>query len=297
MNKQKNILLAFVLNLLFSVFELVGGVFTGSVAILSDAVHDVGDAVGIGISYFCERRSRNKPDDIHTYGYIRYSVLGGLITTVILLFGSFGVVYQAVLRLWNPVPIRYNGMILFAIIGVLVNGLAAYFTRDGHSVNQRAVNLHMLEDVLGWIVVLIGALVMRFTDFYYLDAILSLGVAVFILIHAFKTMKSILDIFLEKTPKSINMDVLRKQIMRIEGVKSIRCLHIRSLDGFHHDGTVGLIVAGNDEKIKQQLRELLKQHNVIHTVIEIDNLNSPYNNDVCTLGLTTIEQHHHNHHH
>ncbi len=296
MKKEKNILVAFGLNLLFSALELVGGVFTGSVAILSDAIHDFGDAVGIGISYFCERRSKNKPDKAHTYGYIRYSVLGGFITTLILLFGSLTVVYQAVLRLLHPVSIHYNGMIVLAVVGVLVNGVAAYVTRNGHSVNQRAVNLHMLEDVLGWLMVLVGALVMRFTDFYAIDAVLSIGVAIFILIHAFKNLKMILDIFLEKTPKSIDMDALKKQILEIKDVNGIHHFHLRSFDGFHHDATMHLEVIENEETVKQQVRQLLKQHHIIHAVIETHDIDFHCEEHVCFIG-TTQPSHLHNHHH
>ncbi len=145
---DKNILIAFILNLTFSIFEFVGGTLTGSVAIISDSIHDLGDALSIGISYFLERKSKKKPDKKHTYGYIRYSVLGSTITTVILLTGSILVIYNAILRIINPVEINYNGMIIFAVFGVVINFIAAYFTKEGDSLNQKSVNLHMLEDVL-----------------------------------------------------------------------------------------------------------------------------------------------------
>ena len=145
MKSEKNIFIAFILNLAFSVFEFIGGIFTGSVAIVSDAIHDFGDAAGIGISYFLEKKSKKQPDEKHTYGYARYSVIGSLITTFILLFGSVTVIYNAINRLINPSEIDYNGMIIFAVVGVCVNFCAAYFTRDGDSLNQKAVNLHMLD--------------------------------------------------------------------------------------------------------------------------------------------------------
>ena len=188
MKTEKNILIAFILNLSFSIFEFVGGIFTGSVAILSDAIHDIGDAVSIGISYFLEKKSKKQPDKTYTYGYARFSVMGSVITTLILLFGSCAVIYNAVIRIFNPVEINYNGMIIFAVIGALVNFLAAYFTKDGDSLNQKAVNLHMLEDVLGWLVVLVGAVVMRFTDISIIDPILSICVAIFIFINAIKNL-------------------------------------------------------------------------------------------------------------
>ena len=136
MKSEKNILIAFLLNLCFSVFEFIGGIFTGSVVIVSDAVHDIGDAISIGFSFFLERKSKKQPDETHTYGYARYSVIGGVVTTLILLLGSVMVIYNAVLRIINPTPINYNGMILFAVIGAVVNLAAAFFTRDGHSLNQ-----------------------------------------------------------------------------------------------------------------------------------------------------------------
>ena len=186
MKTEKNILIAFLLNLGFSVFEFFGGIFTGSVAILSDALHDLGDAISIGISWYFERLSKKQPDKKYTYGYKRYSVLGGLITTTVLIVGSLIVIFNAISRVFNPVSINYNGMIIFALIGASVNLCAAFFTKDGDSLNQKAVNLHMLEDVLGWLVVLAGAVIMRFTDIKIIDPILSLVVAVFILINSIK---------------------------------------------------------------------------------------------------------------
>ena len=136
MKSEKNILIAFLLNLCFSIFEFVGGIFTGSVAIVSDAVHDMGDAISIGVSFFLERKSQKQPDETYTYGYARYSVIGGVVTTLILLFGSIMIIYNATLRIISPAPIDYNGMIIIAIIGTFVNLVAVFFTTGGHSLNQ-----------------------------------------------------------------------------------------------------------------------------------------------------------------
>ena len=141
MKTEKNILIAFVLNLAFSVFEFIGGIFTGSVAIISDAVHDVGDAASIGISLLLEKKSKKQPDEKYTYGYARFSLIGSLLTTLILLLGSGLVVYNAVIRIINPAEINYNGMIVFAVVGCCINLCAAILTREGRSLNQKAVNL------------------------------------------------------------------------------------------------------------------------------------------------------------
>ena len=200
---QHQILLAFLLNFGFSIYEFIGGSFTGSTAIMSDAVHDFGDAISIGLAYFFEKKSTKHPNEYYTYGYIRYSLVGGLLTTLILLIGSTFVIYNAVVHLLNPAPINYGGMTILAIIGVIVNLIATYITRDKNSLNQRSVNLHMLEDVLGWAVVLAGAIIMSLTDITYLDPILSILVALFILKHALVNLNEIFAVFLEKTPANI----------------------------------------------------------------------------------------------
>ena len=144
---------------------------------------------------------------------------------------SAAVIYNAVNRLLNPEPVNYNGMIIFAVIGAAVNFAAAYFTKGGASVNQRAVNLHMLEDVLGWLLVLIGAVVMRFTHFRFIDPLMSIGISAFIIIHAIKNLKNILNLFLEKTPDDMDIDRIKNCLMKIDGVLDVHHIHIRSLDG------------------------------------------------------------------
>jgi len=293
MKTQKNILIAFILNFSFAIFEFVGGIITGSVAIISDAVHDIGDALSIGVSYFLENKSKKKPDEKYTYGYVRYSVIGSLITTVILLVGSLLVIYNAVNRLFRPVEINYNGMIIFAVIGVIINFCAAYFTRDGHSLNQKAVNLHMLEDVFGWIVVLIGAIIMRFTDIVTIDSILSIFVAVFIFINAFKNLKSVIDLFLEKIPNNISLVELKNNLLEIKGVEDIHHIHIWSIDGFNNYATMHVVINKNIKDIKNKIREELKHHGIIHVTIELETKDEVCDSDTCEIDFTNTEQHHH----
>ena len=267
MKTEKNILIAFILNLGFSIFEFFGGIFTNSVAILSDSIHDMGDALSIGISYFLEKKSKKHADNKYTYGYIRYSVLGGLITTVILIVGSILVIYNAIGRIINPTQINYEGMILFAVIGVVLNFIAAYFTKDGDSINQKSVNLHMLEDVLGWVVVLVGAVVMKFTDIKILDPIMSIGVAIFILVHSFKNLKKVVDLFLEKTPSDINIEALKRGILKIEEVEDIHHIHVWSIDGYNNYATMHIVTKSNNIKeVKNKVRHELKEHNICHAI-------------------------------
>ena len=297
MKTEKNILIAFVLNLLFSIFEFVGGTITGSVAIISDAVHDIGDAVSIGVAYFLERKSKKEPDDIYTYGYRRFSVVGSLITTVILLFGSITVTYNAVVRIFNPVEINYSGMILFAIIGAGVNFFAAMLTKDGHSLNQKAVNLHMLEDVLGWIVVLVGALVMNFTDFAILDPIMSIGVSVFIFINAIKTLRQIGNLFLEKIPLDMDMNKIKDAIFKIDGVLDVHHIHIWSIDGYNNYATMHIVTDDENGRIKEEVRKELKEFNIVHVTLELEKSDEHCHYEHCHIEHSKACGHHHHHHH
>ena len=299
MKTERNILIAFILNFAFSIFEFVGGFFTGSVAIVSDAVHDIGDAASIGVSYFLEKKSKKKPDEHYTYGYTRYSVIGSVITTLILLVGSVLVVYNAILRIINPTPINYEGMIIFAIVGAAVNFLAAFFTREGDSLNQKAVNLHMLEDVLGWIVVLVGAVIMRFTDIVIIDPLMSIGVATFIFINAIRNLKEAVDLFLEKTPHGIEIEEICEHLTHIEGVKDVHHVHVWSMDGHNNYATLHAVVDGDAHEIKEAIREELAEHGIAHATLELESPDEHCHELTC--NPTTHEgghgHHHHHHHH
>ena len=296
MKTEKNILIAFLLNLFFAIFEFVGGAFTHSVAIMSDAVHDIGDAMSIGASWMCEKKSRKQPDEQYTYGYARYSVLGSVITTVILLVGSVLVIYNSILRIFNPVPIFYVGMIFMGVFGVVVNFLAALVTRGGDSLNQKAVNLHMLEDVLGWIIVLIGAVVMHFTDFAIIDPIMSIGVAVFILIETCKNLKEALDIFLEKTPEGLDVTAISEHLMEIDGVTDVHHIHLWTMDGQTNYATLHAVSDGEPAEIKKKIKEELAEHGISHVTVEIERPGEECSSSECHVEEHHSSGHHHHHH-
>ena len=295
MKTEKNILIAFVLNISFSIFEFFGGILTNSVAILSDSLHDLGDAASIGISYFMERKSKKKADNKYTYGYIRYSVLGGVITTSILLVGSILVIIGATKRLFNPVEVNYSGMIIFAIVGVILNFLAAFFTKEGDSINQKSVNLHMLEDVLGWIIVLVGSIIMNFTDIKIIDPIMSIGVAVFILINAIKNLKQVLDLFLEKAPENIDIEELKHHLLEIKGVDDIHHIHVWSIDGYKTLATMHIVSKSKDiTNIKKEIREELAEHNICHAILETEE--DICDDKECHIKVNSEINNHHHHH-
>ena len=270
MSGKIRILIAFLLNLCFSIIEFIGGMLIGSVAILSDAVHDCGDAISIGISYFMEKISDKPANDKYTYGYRRFSVLGGLITTIILLVGSVFMIYSAINRLFNPVEINYTGMIILAAIGLIVNGIAGFFTHKGQSINQKAVTLHLIEDMLGWVIVLIGAIIMRFTNWYWLDPLLSIALAVFVIVHAVKIMIQITNMFLMKVPSHIHLDVIKASVILIPGVNDIHHVHLWTLDGETIYASMH-VVAKYSAELKNIIKDTLIKRGIHHITIEFEN--------------------------
>lgn len=292
MKSENKILVALALNLAFSLFEFLGGLFCGSVAILSDALHDFGDALGIGVSYGFERKSKRQPDEQYTYGYARYSVIGSVVTTMILLTGSVFVIFNAVERILHPSQIHYNSMIIFAVSGAVINVVAAFFTHGGESLNQKAVNLHLVEDVLGWVVVLIGAVVMKFTDFLLIDPILSIGVALFILVHALHTLMDAVNLFLEKAPRNVSVGHVKEALLSLDEVEDVHHIHLWSMDGISHYATLHIVTDGEPHRIKEEARAILKEHRILHSTLELERIGEHCHEQICTV----CPAHHHHHH-
>lgn len=297
MKSDLKILVAFLMNFLFSIAEFIGGFFTHSVAISSDALHDLGDSLSIGISYILEKISKRPANNKYTYGFIRFSVLGSLVQTAVLFSGSVIVIYSSILRIINPVKIDYTGMIVMAVFGVVINFAAMLFTHGGKSLNQKAVSLHMLEDVLGWIVVLIGAVIMKFTDITYIDPILSIGVALFSLSHAIHIFIDAMNILLMKAPNDINSDEVIEHLKEIDGVEDVHHLHIWTFDGFAHNVTVHIVTDGDLAAIKHAVRQELAEHGITHSTIEIERSDEHCDSHDCHPDTPHHDAHHHHHHH
>ena len=295
MRSEKKILLAFLLNLGFSVFEFVGGLLTGSVAIVSDALHDLGDAAGIGVSLLLERKSKRPPDEVYTYGYARYSAFGSMFNMVLLLLGSVAVIWNALHRLLNPTSIHYDGMIVFAVVGLAVNLAAAIITHGGSSLNQKAVSLHMLEDVLGWAVVLIGAIVMRFTDLWILDPIMSIAVAVFIGINAVRTLWEVLPLFLEKAPKGMTVGKVKAALGEIPEIRDVHNVHLWTLDGYNSYATLHIVTDGDTHHVKEEARHALAHLGIRHVTLELEVPGEECHGEYCNTTPPHVDHHHHHH--
>jgi cobalt-zinc-cadmium efflux system protein len=270
-----NIKVAFFLNLAFSIIEVVGGIFTNSVAILSDALHDFGDSFSLALAWYFQKVSKKKRDTKYSYGYRRFSLLGALINSVVLLLGSFFVISESVQRIIAPQAADAKGMLFLAIAGIVINGLAMLRLKKGHSLNERTVSLHLLEDVLGWVAVLIGSVVMIFVDVPVLDPILSLAIACYILFNIYHNLRDTLRVVLQGTPENIPYETIEATLQNLPGVKSIHDLHLWTMDGEYNISSLHVVVepALSRQEIstlKQQIKDTLLQLRIQHVTVEIE---------------------------
>jgi cobalt-zinc-cadmium efflux system protein len=271
----QNIAVAFFLNLFFCIIELIGGLFTNSIAILSDALHDFGDSISLGMAWYFQKIAKRKPDARYTYGYKRFSTLSALMNSLILLTGSGIVLFESVQRIFEPAKTNAQGMFVLAILGVAVNGAAVFRLRKGSSLNERVVSLHMLEDVLGWVAVLIASAVMMFVNVPVLDPLLSIGISFYILYNVYHNLRSVFRVILQGKPAEVDEKVIRESLLGLPNVLEIHDLHIWTLDSEYMVLTVHLVVDSSIEKKEQQAlraaaHQMLKEKNIQHATIEIE---------------------------
>lgn len=271
----KSIKIAFFLNLGFTLLEIVGGLWTNSLAILSDAIHDLGDSLSLGLSWYLAKVADRGNDHKYSYGYRRYSLLGALINTLVLIFGSVFVLTRAVPRIFHPEPTNAKGMVLFAIVGILINGAAVLRLRGQKDLNARMAALHLLEDVLGWIAVLIVSIILLFKDLPILDPALSILITCYVLYNVIANLKKTLSLFLQGVPEGIDIRSVEEHLVSLEQVQSIHHTHIWSLDGKHHVLTTHVVVDDNTSredilKLKKIIKDYALEINIEHVTAEVE---------------------------
>jgi len=274
--KGSRLWLVFALNFSFTIIEFIGGYFTNSFAITSDAFHDLGDSLALFGAILLERYAHKRRNDNYSYGYRRFSLLSAMLISSILMISSVFIIYQAVQQLSNPPELHTTGMIWLALAGVLVNGSAALqLFKKGQGLNEKAIRLHLLEDTMGWLAVLVGALVIWLTGFTVIDPILSLIIALWILVNAVKGIKNVLQIMLQASPLEVDTERIKESLRIIKGVDSVNDLHIWSLDGERNISTVHVSIdkemnLSEAMNVKEKIRESMQSMGSGHTTVEID---------------------------
>ena len=269
----KRIRFAFILNFVFAIVEIIGGIFTGSFAIIADAIHDLGDSFSLALALHLQKKSQGGPSASLPYGYLRYSVVSAIITGIVIISGSFVVLIEAIQRLIHPDTLPHvGGMIGLAVVGIAVNGIAALRLSHGHSHNEKILSWHLIEDLLGWIVVLIGAICIYFFNLAWIDPLLAIGISIFISWNVIRNLREPFRIILQYVPGSEDMTLLQKQLEEIEGVKEIVEIQAWTLDGHQHVLTTRLIVKGaaSADTVRELVRGKLKEKGFKFVTIEID---------------------------
>lgn len=270
---QRNMLIVFFLNLFFSFGEIVFGLLFNSQALISDAVHDFGDALSIGLAYFFEKVSNRGSDEQFSFGYRRFSLLGAFVTSIVLIVGAVMIIISSIPVVLNPQPINHHGVFWVAIAAILINGVSVWLMSRGQSANEKILNIHLVEDLVGWVAVLAMSIVLNFTDWYILDPILSIIIAIWILRMTLPEFVRISKLFLQAVPDQVNVQSLRERILELNQVQAISHFHIWSTDGQQHmmSMTVTTDIESNieQEEIKQNIRRVVLEYDISHITIEI----------------------------
>ncbi len=287
MSDTPGIRAAFFLNLGFTLIEIVGGFWTNSLAILSDSLHDLGDSFSLGFSWYMERQSAKQASGRYSYGYRRFSLLAALLNTVVLIVGSLVIVSAAITRLANPQHSNPGGMALLAILGIAVNGAAVFRVRSGRTLNSRVVAWHLLEDVLGWVAVLIVSISLIFTDIHILDPLISILITAYVLYNVLRNLRKTLALFLQAAPEEVDVQLLEHDIELVPGVVSAHHTHAWSLDGERHVLTTHVVVPSAATKrrilaIKRHVLELMNRADLEHSTVEIE-----YEDEDCRMRVGT----------
>ena len=298
MKTKRAVWLAFFLNLSFAIVEFIAGGIFGSSAVLADSVHDFGDAIAIGISAFLESISNRKEDSHYTLGYKRFSLLGAMVTAVILMTGSGMVILENVSKLFHPQPINDEGLLWLGIIAISVNVLASLVIRKGQTKNESILSLHFLEDTLGWLAVILMAIVLRFTDWYILDPLLSLAISFFILSKAIPRFWSTLKIFLDAVPEGVNIQKIKTDLAELDNVASVNQLKLWTMDGLEKNAIVHVCLdhVKHMEACKESIRDLLKESGFQNVTIEVDEdlaTHRAHKRNIEELEAESEQRHHH----
>lgn len=289
---------AFFLNLSYAIVEFIAGGVFGSSAVLADSVHDLGDAVAIGVSAVLETISNREEDSRYTLGYKRFSLLGALVTAVILMTGSVFVILENITKIFHPQPVNDRGILWLGIIAVTINVLASLVVRKGKTKNESILSLHFLEDTLGWVAVILMAIVLRYTDWYILDPLLSLAISLFILSKAIPRFWSTLRIFLDAVPEGVNIQKIKTDLAELDHVASINQLNLWTMDGLEKNAIVHVCLehVKHMEVCKESIRTLLKERGFQNVTIEVDEdlaTHRAHKRNIEELEAESEQEHHH----
>jgi len=281
--KTSNLKLAFLINTTFAIIELIGGFYSNSLAVSSNGLHDLGDSIALSLAWFFEKLAKKNRTNSFTYGYKRFSLVSAFLTSVILTTGSILIIVEAVPRLFHPEQTNTDGLLIFAVVGIIANTFSYLRMKQGKSLNEEVTALHLLNDVLGWGAVLVAGIIMKIHQILILDPLLSILITLYVLWHVIGNLKKVLALFMQGVPDYFNLEGMEKKVRAIKGVQAVHDTHIWSLEGEYDVLTTHIVV---HDKISQKdlidlkchVKKLLSELNVEHSTVEIE-----FENEKCDL--------------
>ena len=271
---SKAFMAGIMLNVLFVVAEAIAGWVSNSMGLLADAGHNLSDVASLLLALIAFRMAKRKATHHYTYGYKKSTVLVSLLNALILIVAVVFIVYESVEQLLNPEPVGGKVIIITAAIGVVINGLTAYLFIDkkDSDLNVKGAYLHMAADALVSVGVVISGVVIYFTGWYFIDAIIGLTVAVIIIISTWDLLKDSLRLAMDGVPASIDTDELMHEISEVEGVEEIHHLHVWAISTTENAATAHVVVGNliDMQRIKTDIKHKMAGLGIGHTTLEFE---------------------------
>lgn len=228
----KNLLFSIVLNLVITVAQVIGGILSGSLALLSDALHNFSDVLSLVFSYVAHKLSRKKASVNQTFGYKRAELIAAFVNAMTLIIVALFLVYGAIERFFNPEEIKSGLVIWLSILGIVANGLSAILLKNDadKNLNMKSAYLHLFTDMLASVAVLIGGLLMKYFQWFWVDSVLTLLIAVYLLIVGFDLLKNSTQMLMLFTPVHIDINDIVSEVHKIKGVNKLHHIHVWHLN-------------------------------------------------------------------
>ena len=269
----ENLAFVFFMNLAFNIIVIVGGLATNSMAILADCIHDMSDTISIAFAWLLERVAQKESTDSYSYGYQRFSILGAVIISVFVIVMAFVILQEAIPRLFAPQSVDAGGMLMVAIVGIIFKAISVHRLHKGETFNEKAILFHQLGDVFEWVAILVLSLVLMFwKGAPYLDPFVSIGIALWLIVNLGRNLYKSVEVLLQKTPNSFDVEEFKTSILRIEGVNGIDDFHLWSLDGIDSVLTLKVVIDdfSSQDKIKKQIYTIASKYHIVDITIEFN---------------------------
>ena len=276
---KKTLYVTLFLTLFFALMELFGGLFSNSLSLVGDSFHMFSDVLALGASMFAIYFEAKKPTEKFTYGFLRLEVVVAFLNGIVLMLISVGMIYESVIRFFNPKEIDFGSMFFISLVGLIFNIVITWIlfssTKKENNINIKSAMLHFLGDLLNSVGVIISSIIIYFTDFLYIDIIMSVVISVIIFTGGYKISKEAFFILMEAVPSEVDLNMLRNELLNIDGIKNIHELHVWKNDNEEISFTAHILLDNyekhNNYRIINEIKEKLTVYDIFHMTVQIEN--------------------------